>query len=253
MNATGAQSRYLVTLPPGRAAAFTDGMDFPVLVEVPDATERESGAPAPTGAPGAVCSPRSATCGKLCAARPCTLREMRLAQRAVEDYPWLRLWAELTVLAHLAGRPVPVPGPDTLAGLKALAPRLVQCALSHVADAVAAEWLPVIAGIRVQFSPGELAVHTTAVLTARAERDAWLCAPDEPRWRLPGSVAQSLLAAATRILGSTSALPEVLENFIDCDWPLTYLRSDATSGTVSGRATVPVPRSDPVDNLPSPG
>jgi hypothetical protein len=253
MNATEAQSRYLVTLPPGLAAAFTDGMDFPVLVEVPDATERESGAPAPTGDPGAVCSPRSATCGKLCAARLCTLREMRLAQRAVEDYPWLRLWAELTVLAHLAGRPVPVPEPDTLAALKVLAPRRVQCALSHVADAVAADWLPVIAGIPVQFSPGELAVHTSAVLTARAERDAWLCAPDEPRWRLPGSAVQSLLAGATRILGGTSALPEALENFIDCDWPLTYLRSGATSGTVPGPAAVPIPRSGPVDNLSSPG
>jgi DNA helicase HerA-like ATPase len=253
MNATPAQSRYLVTLPPGRAAAFTDGMDFPVLVEVPDATERELDAPVPTADPGAVCSPRSDTCGKLCATRLCTLREMRLAQRAVEDYPWLRLWAELTVLAHLAGRPVPVPEPDALAALKVLAPRLVQCALSHVTDAVAAEWLPVIAGIPVQFSPGELAVHTSAVLTARAERDAWVCAPDEPRWRLPGPVAQSLLAGATRILGSTSALPEALETFIDCDWPLTYLRPGATAGTVPGPVAVPIPRTDPVDNLPSSG
>lgn len=251
MNATEAQSRYLVTLPPGRAAAFTDGMDFPVLVEVPDATERESGAPAPTGDPGAVCSPRSGTCGKLCVARLCTLREMRLAQRAVEDHPWLRLWAELTVLAHLAGRPVPVPEPDTLAALKVLAPRLVQCALSHVADSVTAQWLPVIAGISVQFSPGELAVHTSAVLTARTERDAWVCAPDEPRWRLPGSMAPSLLAGATRILGSTSALPEALENFIDCDWPLAYLRSAATAGTEPGSAAVALPHSSPVDNRPS--
>ena len=31
MNMTDAQSRYLVTLPPGQAAVFTDGMDYPVL------------------------------------------------------------------------------------------------------------------------------------------------------------------------------------------------------------------------------
>ena len=36
MNATPRQSRYLVTLPPGQAAVFADGMDFPVLVQVKD-------------------------------------------------------------------------------------------------------------------------------------------------------------------------------------------------------------------------
>ena len=48
MNATPSQSRYLVTLPPGRAAAFADGMDFPVLVQVEDGTERERASPAST-------------------------------------------------------------------------------------------------------------------------------------------------------------------------------------------------------------
>ena len=38
MNATPSQSRYLVTLPPGRAAVFSDGMDFPILVQVTDGT-----------------------------------------------------------------------------------------------------------------------------------------------------------------------------------------------------------------------
>ena len=32
MNASPSQSRYLVTLPPGQAAVFSDGMDFPILV-----------------------------------------------------------------------------------------------------------------------------------------------------------------------------------------------------------------------------
>ncbi len=45
MNATPHQSRYLVTLPPGQAAVFTDGMDFPVLVKVEDGTEREAASP----------------------------------------------------------------------------------------------------------------------------------------------------------------------------------------------------------------
>src|SRR6202043_422005 len=41
INATPAQSRYLVPLPPGQAAAFADGMDFPVLITVKDGTRRE--------------------------------------------------------------------------------------------------------------------------------------------------------------------------------------------------------------------
>ena len=45
MNMTDAQSRYLVTLPPGQAAVFTDGMDYPVLAAMPDGTAREAAAP----------------------------------------------------------------------------------------------------------------------------------------------------------------------------------------------------------------
>lgn len=46
INATPAQSRYLVTIPPGQAAAFADGMDFPVLIKVKDGTRRERAQPA---------------------------------------------------------------------------------------------------------------------------------------------------------------------------------------------------------------
>ena len=51
MNATPSQSRYLVTLPPGQAAVFSDGMDFPVLVQVKDGTR----ARAATARPGRRC------------------------------------------------------------------------------------------------------------------------------------------------------------------------------------------------------
>ena len=75
MNATPRQSRYLVTLPPGRAAVFSDGMDFPVLVQVKDGTEREVASPAapPTparwSAPGRAAAaanawPGRARCGR---------------------------------------------------------------------------------------------------------------------------------------------------------------------------------------------
>ena len=43
---------------------------------------------------------------------PCTLRQMRQAQRAAEAGPWIIWWAELAVLAHLTGWPMPFPGPE---------------------------------------------------------------------------------------------------------------------------------------------
>ena len=109
MNLTGAQSRYLVTLPPGQAAVFADGMDFPVLAAMPDGTAREAAGSVVTASPGVVVSPRSGTCGPDCQAAPCTLRDMRAAQRFLDDTPGLVLWAELAVLAHLTGWLMPLP------------------------------------------------------------------------------------------------------------------------------------------------
>ena len=87
MNATQSQSRFLVTLAPGQAAVFRDGMDFPVLVKMKDGSEREMATPGTTLDARTVVTPRSATCGAGCAARPCTLRDMRAAQRALDDFP----------------------------------------------------------------------------------------------------------------------------------------------------------------------
>jgi hypothetical protein len=39
---------------------------------------------------------------------------MRAAQHLLADQPWLRMWCELTVLAHLTGQPVPLPRPEVL-------------------------------------------------------------------------------------------------------------------------------------------
>ena len=36
MNMTRAQNRFLVTLRPGEAAVFADGMDYPLLAQMPD-------------------------------------------------------------------------------------------------------------------------------------------------------------------------------------------------------------------------
>ncbi|HXT89522.1 MAG TPA: ATP-binding protein [Trebonia sp.] len=209
MNATPPQSRYLVTLPPGQAAVFADGMDFPVLVQIKDGTERELASPLPTTDARTVVTPRSGTCGGECAARPCTLREMRRGQHVLADLPWVSQWAELAVLAHLTGWPMPVPTPSVLAALQAQPARLAQCALSHSIDAAIAA-RPDIA------CPAALAVHVAAAIGARVAGAAWQCQPDEPEWLLGPKATQAL-----ELSGTLDGLPEA---FIDCQWPSLYLR-----------------------------
>ncbi|HEX4089227.1 MAG TPA: ATP-binding protein [Trebonia sp.] len=218
MNASPSQSRYLVTLPPGQAAVFSDGMDFPILVQVRDGTAGESAGPAPAVDARAVVRPRSATCGRECHARPCTLRDLRAAQRALDGPGLMRPWAELAVLAHLTGWPTPVPRPAMLAALAALAPRVRQCALSHAVDAAVAVRAAAIA------DPAALADHVGACITARMERSEWLCQPDEPQW-LASAATEDVTFGVTRpsALEGAGPLPDLLAGFIDCRWPEQYL------------------------------
>ncbi len=218
MNATQSQSRFLVTLAPGQAAVFSDGMDFPVLVKMKDGSEREMATAGATLDARTVVTPRSATCGAECAVRPCTLRGMRAAQRALDDFPWVRLWAELAVLAHLTGWPVPVPKPAALATFRELAPQVSQCATAHAVDAAVA--------VRPALTnPGTLARHAQAAIRARADRDQWLCPADEPEWLLAGPVTEAVAFGVARpsAIESAGPLTPLLGEFIDCRWPLQYL------------------------------
>jgi DNA helicase HerA-like ATPase len=218
MNATPHQSRYLVTLPPGQAAVFTDGMDFPVLVRVEDGTEREAASPARTADTSTVVRPRSASCGGECVARPCTLREMRGGQRVLDTVAWVRLWAELAVLAHLTGWPMPVPTPAALAALRAQPPRLAQCAASQAIDAAVAA-RPGIA------RPAGLAAHVAAAIRARAERSAWQCLPDEPEWLLGAEMTDDAVFGVARpsALEAAGISDSLRETFIECQWASSYL------------------------------
>ncbi|XRQ13384.1 ATP-binding protein [Actinomadura welshii] len=133
MNITDDQSQFLVTLTPGEGAVFTDGMDFPHLVRMPDGSHLEKAAPVASAR--ALVSPRSGTCGQDCREAPCTLRDMRAAQRALEARPELVLWAEFGAAAHLTGWGTPVLPPSVLDGLPA---RLRDCTASHAVDAAVA-------------------------------------------------------------------------------------------------------------------
>ena len=224
INATPAQSRYLVTLPPGQAAAFADGMDYPVLVKVKDGTRRERAQPA-TSDSRTLVRPRAASCGSECTGRPCTLREMRHAQQALEDEPWIEAWAGLGVLAHLTGWPTPVPRPEVLATVTALPVRMGQCAISHAVE-TAVSVSPLIR------RPGTLAAHVSAVLCARAWHGEWLCPPDEPEWLLPGPVPAGITDGLLQVVakGQTAPLAGLLASFIDCQWPREYLSAERPPG-----------------------
>jgi hypothetical protein len=186
MNLTDAQSRYLVTLPPGQAAVFADGMDYPVLAAMPDGTAREAAAEPVTRSPASVVAARSASCGPDCQASPCTLRDMRAAQRLLADLPGLVLWAEVAVLAHLTGwlMPAPAAGGDLASRLAALAerPRLLDCAVAHAVDAAVAGRA---AEMVTRVSPGELAAHVTTALRQLSRGGGRACTFPEPQWLAP--------------------------------------------------------------------
>jgi DNA helicase HerA-like ATPase len=178
MNITDAQSQFLVTLRPGEGAVFTDGMDYPHLARMPDGTNAENTGILELASPGVLVTSRSSTCGADCHASPCTLRDMRTAQRVLTDHPAIALWAELATAAHLTGWGSPVPSPQVLETLGAMPARLRDCALSHAVEAAVAARVSVIA---VRADPGGLADHLVAALRGRLSGGK-ICTGEESQW-----------------------------------------------------------------------
>ncbi len=107
MNLDDEQSRQVVSLEPGIAAVFADGMDRPLRVRVPLGEQRERAldGPAPP-----IAGRRSAACGRRCRHdRACSLLELRTAElmAAAPAGAWLRIWVETLVLAFVTGHPLP--------------------------------------------------------------------------------------------------------------------------------------------------
>jgi uncharacterized protein len=168
MNLDERQSRQVVSLLPGEAVVFAAGMDRPMRVRVPFGGDREqrsataadpgdaaSAGPEPVGA-SLLAGRRSPACSQACAAeRPCTLLEIRAADliaRSPRD-AWLRVWAEVYVLAHLVNRPrprVPVPLRERWAELPE---RLRDCALATAMDQATERRGPVL---RKSYDPAAL-------------------------------------------------------------------------------------------------
>jgi hypothetical protein len=263
MNLSPAQSRYLVTLVPGEAAVAADGMDHPLLARMPDGTAREAAARetatspetvAPGASPATVATVRSGTCGAECVASPCTLRDMRAAQRTIDRHPGVALWAEISVLAHLTGWPMPIPAAGLLSLLRELPARLRECALSHGVDAAVASRAPLICA---RVAAPALASHVGTVMRARVTHGMWMCPEQEPKWLAPvprpaagqaGTMPEwsddnpELVRPLAFGLNEPSAVERAIgtgasagdfeprlagsldQAFLDCRWPLRYLK-----------------------------
>ncbi|MGN6174571.1 MAG: ATP-binding protein [Streptosporangiaceae bacterium] len=193
MNLDEPQSRQVVSLAPGVAAVFADGMDRPVRVQVPFGGDRERILPGP---PPPLVARRSPACGPVCTGgSPCTLRDMRRAELlATPGLPgspgeasepgeaWLRLWAETLVLAFLANRGLPaVP-----AGLRRRWPahdrRLRECLLATVLDrAVRSRAV----AVRTCYDPAALAASAAGAALRLLDEGRGAGTRQGPGWVIP--------------------------------------------------------------------
>jgi hypothetical protein len=135
MNLDNGQSRNVVSLEPREAAVFTDGMDRPLLVQVPNGEQAEEGTARPAPVTDLIRTVRSATCGSQCLAAACQLSDIARGGQLLAQFPVLTVWTELTVLAHLTNAQIPVLDKrfrDIL--LEAGSLRTLECALSQAVE-----------------------------------------------------------------------------------------------------------------------
>jgi hypothetical protein len=176
MNLTDDQSEYVVTVDRGTAAVFTDGMDYPSLVRMDWNEKDESDRDVLVRPP--LSGRFSAACGRLCQEHECTLRQMRNAQRALEDDERLVVWTELAVLAHILGFPCPGPSPELRRAIGTMEGRAAECAIAHgVEHAVSLR----AGDLARHYTPDELAGHVAGEL--RSMLDGATDAGDDEDWR----------------------------------------------------------------------
>ena len=190
MNLDEDQSRRVVSLAPGVAAVFADGMDRPVRVQVPFGGHRERPLPGP---PPPLVARRSPACGPVCAGeRACTLLDMRRAELLASPgspgearepgEAWFRLWAETLVLAFVTNRGLPA-APARLRGWwPALDRRLRECLLATVLDrAVGSRALAVL----TCYDPAALAAAAASAALRILDRGTGAGGPPGPAWVIP--------------------------------------------------------------------
>jgi hypothetical protein len=172
-----------VSLEPGVAAVFADGMDRPIKVRVPfGGVEYPRPGPAPP-----LLARRSTACGRSCAGeRPCTQREMRAAEvLAAPGSPadaWLRVWVQALALAFLANRSMPMVPARLRTRWDGLGARLRECLLATVVDQAVAVRAP---ALRPSYDPAHLAASLArAAMRALSESTGPGTSPG-PDWVIP--------------------------------------------------------------------
>jgi hypothetical protein len=186
MNLSEAQSQYIVTLDPGVAAVFADGMDRPVLAKMPYGETREDDCPATRDAPLMAGRRRSRSCGEQCRdGLPCTLAQMRRAEHFLDGHPELTLWMEMSLAAHGMGYPAPalqnLPAVTEAQATIASDPRLAQCAVAHAVESALATRYDRLAAF---FDPETLGSHLSeAVTRILLDGRSTACGDDHGRWR----------------------------------------------------------------------
>ncbi|GAA1015685.1 hypothetical protein Aple_009710 [Acrocarpospora pleiomorpha] len=187
MNLSEEQSRQVVSLQPGFAAVFADGMDRPLRVQVPLGEDREQVLLGPTPP---ICGRRSAACGRECrTGKACTLFEVREADllAGAPEWAWLRIWTDTVVLSFVANRSLPGV-PRILADIWAeLPPRRRECLLATLVERSVARraW-----SLRTWFDPTlltEKAAEVAAGLLGAVVETPPMAAGDRPgpAWVIP--------------------------------------------------------------------
>ncbi|GAA0985246.1 hypothetical protein GCM10009555_060340 [Acrocarpospora macrocephala] len=187
MNLSEEQSRQVVSLQPGFAAVFADGMDRPLRVQVPLGEDREQVLLGPTPP---ICGRRSAACGRECrTGKACTLFEVREADllAGAPEWAWLRIWTDTVLLSFVANRSLPGV-PRILADIWAeLPPRRRECLLATLVERSVARraW-----SLRTWFDPTlltEKAAEVAAGLLGAATETPPMAAGDRPgpAWVIP--------------------------------------------------------------------
>jgi hypothetical protein len=165
MNLDDRQSDFVVSLEPGHAAVFADGMDRPVLVRVPLGEDRERAVASDSDRLITDGRRRYAGCSERChGAEPCTGVQLE-ESRAVAANAQLTLWVELAVVAHVVGREMPLPEVVWTRGIRAQNPvdAVLECAVAHAVEvavqARSQQLLPL-------YDPRSLAAHVAAAMRA---------------------------------------------------------------------------------------
>lgn len=187
INLSEAQSQYIVTLEPGVAAVFADGMDRPLLGRMPRGEDRESAENVARLPPLTGNGRRSQACGRSCAeGEPCPLRVIRRAERLLREHAELTFWAEVSCAAHEVGYLSPgLANSPSLARLRQLLStetRLVECAIVHAVErAIAARYEM----LQKFYDPDGLGQHLAAAagLAINGRGLGELCRADHGRWR----------------------------------------------------------------------